>query len=324
MDNELIKNAKKQNNAKIVLQIFIPLLIAVLSFGYVSNVASSPEFHKETIMSLESKQENVLKLSAITVTTATTASLILGDRASSISDKLLDLTGYFMIILFAIMLEKYLVTIMGLVSFKIIIPIACILFSVFTIIDRKTMRKISLKLIAFAIVGFLIIPLGIELSNTIEKTFDEANIVKVLEESEKIQSEIAKDMPEDDTILSTSVIERVENEQNEQKEGLFATIGNTVGNIFNGAKRTISSAVGKVADVLVGTAKKAVEKLSQLLNRMIETIVVMLITTCLIPLLIIFAFVRLIVILFDADFNMDLNDVPKLSRLKDSLINRKK
>ena len=310
MDNELIKNAKKQNNAKIVLQIFIPLLIAVLSFGYVSNVASSPEFHKETIMSLESKQENVLKLSAITVTTATTASLILGDRASSISDKLLDLTGYFLVILFAIMLEKYLVTIMGLVSFKIIIPIACILFSVFTIIDRKSMRKISLKLIVFAVTAFLIIPLSINVSNTIENTYDEANIVRVTEESEKIENELK------DSSAYTDNSSINDNVDLEKETKLNNGIISSVKGLFADAKDNITNGISGVVNSVIKSANENIDKLTKYLNKMIETIAVMLITTCAIPILMIIVFLWLIKILFRTDFNLELKDITKLSELK--------
>ena len=310
MDNELIKNTNKQNNVKIVLQIIIPLLIAVLSFGYVSIVASSPEFHKETIMSLESKQENVLKLSAITVTTATTASLILGDRASSISSKLLDLTGYFLVILFAIMLEKYLVTIMGLVSFKVIIPIACILFSAFTIIDRKTMRKISLKLIVFAVAAFLIIPLSINVANTIENTYEEANIVRVTEESEKIENEIKESSVNTD---NSSINDNVDVEKETQ-----ATNGiiNSVKGLFADAKDTIANSVSGVVNSVIKGANEIIDKLTKYLNKMIETIAVMLITTCAIPILMIIVFLWLIKILFRTDFNLELKDITKLSELK--------
>ena len=310
MDNELIKNAKKQNNAKMLLQIIIPFLIAVLSFGYVSNVASSPEFHKETIMSLESKQENVLKLSAITVTTATTASLILGDRASSISDKLLDLTGYFLVILFAIMLEKYLVTIMGLVSFKIIIPIACILFSAFTIIDRKIMRKISLKLIVFAVAAFLIIPLSINVSNIIDNTYEEANIISVLEESEKIENEIKESSVNTD---NSSINDNVDAEKETQ-----ATNGiiDSVKGLFADAKDNITNGISGVVNSVIKSANENIDKLTKHLNKMIETIAVMLITTCAIPILMIIVFLWLVKVLFRTDLNIKLQDIPKLSELK--------
>lgn len=310
MRNVLIKNTKKINNAKIVLQIIIPLFIAALSFIYVSNVASSPEFHRETIMSLESKQENVLKLSAITVTTATTASLLLGDRASSISDKLLDLTGYFLVILFAIMLEKYLVTIIGLVSFKIIIPIACIMFSVFTIIDRKAMRKISLKIIIFAVFAFLIIPLSIDVANIIENTYEETNISRVAEESEYIENEIKEsNINTVNSSLNDNVDEQKETKTN---DGIIGSIKG----LFDDAKDTIANSVSGVVNSAVKGANESIEKLTKHLNNMIETIAVMIITTCAIPILMIIVFLLLIKVLFKTDFNLELKDIPKLSELK--------
>ena len=41
----------------------------------------------------------------------------------------MDLSGYFVVVLCAIFLEKYLVTITGFAAFKVLIPIACVLIS---------------------------------------------------------------------------------------------------------------------------------------------------------------------------------------------------
>ena len=244
------------------------------------------------------------------MTTATTASLILGDRASSISDKLLDLTGYFMIILFAIMLEKYLVTIMGLVSFKIIIPIACILFSVFTIIDRKAMRKISLKLIVFAVAAFLIIPLSINVSNTIENTYEEANIVRVTEESEKIENEIKESSANTD---NNSINDNVDVEKETQATN--GIIGSVKG-LFADAKDNITNGISGVVNSVIKSANENIDKLTKHLNKMIKTIAVMLITTCTIPILMIIVFLWLVKVLFRIDFNIELKDIPTITELK--------
>lgn len=59
-------------------------------------------------------------------TTATSAliTLIPGDVGTPIAEKVADLSGYLLIVLCAIFLEKYLVTITGYAAFKIFIPVA--------------------------------------------------------------------------------------------------------------------------------------------------------------------------------------------------------
>ena len=255
MEMKTIDNNKK-NNKILILKILIPLIIAIVSFSVVSNVANNPEYQSAMIQTLETKQENILKISATTVSIAAGANFLLGDRSRSVTDKLIDLTGYMLIIMFAIMLEKYLVTIMGLVSFKIIIPIACIMFSVFTIIDRKTIRKLSLKLIVFAITAFLIIPLSVKISNIIENTYEEAKIENVISVSEKIEDNIKNEIKESD------VDSGEKSNADTEDVGFFGAIKNIGKKITNTVKNVASSVANKFNEII--------EKLTKLLNKLIE------------------------------------------------------
>ena len=82
-----------------ICRILVPLLIALMSFIWLSKISESPKIHEKTITTLQTKQETILKLSAASATVAASASLLLGERANAVSNKLLDLTGYFIIIL---------------------------------------------------------------------------------------------------------------------------------------------------------------------------------------------------------------------------------
>lgn len=334
------------NKEKIIFlsKIIIPLVIAILSFTLVSKYAESKEIHEKTIATLQTKQDTVLKLSAASATIAAGASLLLGERANAVSNKLLDLTGYFIIILCAVMLEKYLVTILGLASFKIIIPVACILFSLFTIIDKEAMRKLSLKLFAFALVAFLIIPISVGISNVIEKTYAEANVESILDETEKLNDELNKisentennvvyeeDITQNNTDESSEISETADNSKEQQN--IFSKIGNDFNNLFSnskdkiigtvvGAKDKVASAVGNVVSIVTEKGKELIEKLTKNLNKMIEAIAVMLVTTCVIPIAIIIFFIFIVKMIFSVDINIDTKKLPKFSDVK-NIINTK-
>lgn len=314
---------KNKHKLLYALKIVIPLLIAILSFALFSNYAASDKLHNDTIATLQAKQDKVLQLSAASTAIAAGASLVLGDRAVAVSNKLLDLTGYFIIILSAILLEKYLVTVMGLVSFKIIIPIACIIFSIFTLIDRENMRKLAVKLVTFAVVAFLVIPFSVVISNVIENTYGNT-INKTIEEGESLKEELEvfsdkaiDDVNSGSTISNYEKAEVEENDSSSSENGNWIdSIKNNVGNFVSGAKENVSSAIGNVVKTVTGKAKEWIDKLTTQLNNMIDAIAVMIVTTCVIPILVIAFLIWIVKMLFSVNINIDAKKIPKLSEIR--------
>lgn len=103
------------------------VLAALLSIFAVGKRASDPAYHQASIDALAEKQETVLELTAASTAASAAITLLPGDTATPIAEKLADLSGYFLIVLCAIFLEKYLLTITSYVSFTILIPAACAL-----------------------------------------------------------------------------------------------------------------------------------------------------------------------------------------------------
>lgn len=79
----------------------------------------------ETIASLDEKKQTVMELTAASTVTSALITLLPGDTATPIAEKMADVSGYLLVVLCAIYLEKYLVTITGYVAFTYLIPIAC-------------------------------------------------------------------------------------------------------------------------------------------------------------------------------------------------------
>lgn len=124
-------------------RIIIPFIIALISIFGVSRAAASPEFHAKTIESLDEKRNTVMELTAASTAASAAITLIPGDTATPIAEKLADLSTYFLVVLCAIYLEKYLVTITGYAAFSILIPAACVLYmvSVFYFIGNSEFWK---------------------------------------------------------------------------------------------------------------------------------------------------------------------------------------
>ena len=82
------------------------VLAALLSIFAVGKRASDPAYHQASIDALEEKQETVLELTAASTAASAAITLLPGDTATPIAEKLADLSGYFLIVLCAIFLEK--------------------------------------------------------------------------------------------------------------------------------------------------------------------------------------------------------------------------
>ncbi len=109
------------NKQKCITAVIL-LLVAILSITVIGKYASAPENHQKTIASLDEKKQTVMELTAASTVTSALITLLPGDTATPIAEKMADVSGYLLVVLCAIYLEKYLVTITGYVAFTYLIP----------------------------------------------------------------------------------------------------------------------------------------------------------------------------------------------------------
>ena len=112
------------NKQKCITAVIL-LLVAILSITVIGKYASAPENHQKTIASLDEKKQTVMELTAASTVTSALITLLPGDTATPIAEKMADVSRYLLVVLCAIYLEKYLVTITGYVAFTYLIPNAC-------------------------------------------------------------------------------------------------------------------------------------------------------------------------------------------------------
>lgn len=186
-----------ENNKIKILSVGLAVLIAALSFFWAGNHFSNPETYETTIETLDEKSGNVLALATSAAAVSTGISMIPSDIANPIANQFADLSSTMMLILSAILLEKYLLTLTGAVAFKILIPIACAVFIGFVILKSETCKVVALKLFVFAIAIVLLVPASTTATNYIEKTY-EISIEKSLNEAENVTDELNSTAGEDE------------------------------------------------------------------------------------------------------------------------------
>ncbi len=249
--------------------------VALVSLIVFANIASNPETYTGIIGTLDEKKGNVMVLATTTTAASAAISTLPNDMGTPIAEKLVDFSSYFMVILAVIYLEKFLLTTLGFLGFGILIPVACALFAVAVFLRRGTLTRVNLqrlgtKLAAFGLALALVVPVSVWLTDNVDATFDES-----LAASNAAAQE------------ATEQLEESAQEQTQEDQGLLGGIANAVQDGWNG---------------LTQGAQQALDSLGDQLNTMIDTLAVMIVTSCLIPLLVLILFLQLVKIITGLDF----------------------
>ena len=217
------------------------LLLAVFSCLYAADWASDPRTHAEVIRALEEKTETVSVLSAGATGAAVLASMLPGDTATPVADKLADVAMYFMVVLCVLYAEKYLVSILGLAAFRILIPAALALAGVSLFWKPRGLRSLAVKLAVVGVALYLVIPASLTVSNLIDRTF-EASVQETVAAAEEFDRE--------------------------------------------GKEAESQGVLGSVLSTLTDGARQIRDKAVKLLNHYLRSLAVMIVTSCVIPLLV--------------------------------------
>lgn len=242
------------------------IVIALVSIFAISPVVSKNEFHKGTIEVLNSKEMRVTGITAAAVAASTGLAAIPGDATTPIANEILQLSSKLAVIIGAIFLEKILLTLTGYLTFTILIPISCALFMIYLFIKNDIFKRLAIKLAAFGLIIFIIVPLSVKVSSIIENNNDfKVKIDTTVQEANNIQTEESNDNSSEESSGWSAITSKV-------KEGV-SNIGNT--------------------------ANKALEKGKELLTNFIDAIAVLIITSCVIPIVVLLSFVWIVKIIFN-------------------------
>ena len=269
MQEQLNDKISKRTIITIVL-----ILIAILSIFVIAKVVGSHAFNASMIESLDEKKETVLKVSLSAAAASTALTVIPGDTAMPIANEIAQLTTYFIFILGAILLEKMLITVIGHVTFTYIIPLACVLGIVYLYTNQEVIRNLAIKLAIFGVVITLAIPTSIGVSEMIYASYEDS-VNQTIETAE----------------ANNAYIEEKKNELAEEDQNWFDKIGTYLNDLST-----------KVGSNITDMIKKG----EQTLSSFMDAIAVLIITTCIIPLIVILIFSWIIKILFGFDSGLSL------------------
>lgn len=275
---------ENEKQKKIIFAL-IPIVIALLSFFVIARFTSSTEFNAKTIQSLDDKKTTVMELTAASTAASAAITLIPGDVGTPIANKLADLSSYFLIVLSAIYLEKYLVTITGYAAFKMLVPIACVFFSGYLLWRKEILRVVAQKFLLFGLAVYLVIPASVKVADMIETTYAssiESTIETAKQTTDEIESETGESGQVDDKSSNEKSQSDSDSDSKENAGGFFS-------GLFNKVQEGVSTATANVENVL---------------NNFIEALAILLVTSCLIPILVLIFFVWLVKMLLGLNIDI--------------------
>lgn len=245
----------------------LALLTAILLVSrlFLADYVSSPERHAASIAALDEQKVTVMELTAATAATSVAVSAIPGDATTPVANQISELSSYLLLAVGAIMLEKVLLTLTGYVTFAFLIPAACILGGIALFRFRSLLLPLAVKLTVFGLAICLVIPASIRVGNLVEETFA---VQQTIDEAQR-----AADKAEEEAGAIT------EEEETNSLGGWLSQIG-----------EQITSGVSGV----IAQAESA-------LSSFVDAIAALLIVNCVIPLLVLWFFLKLTKIIWDID-----------------------
>lgn len=226
-------NEKKQHSVALSI-----LLIAVclLSFLWVSRVATDNAIFTQMNKTIDTKEQNVMALSAGTMGVSVAITLIPGDTGTTLAEKLSDMSGYMFLVLIGLYIEKILLLLSGTIAFRVLIPIGCIFCLYHLFFDRGFAWRLGVKMIVFGIAVFALVPTSVWVTQKIDNSSN-VSVEQRVEESSKKAEQIAKKAKKE---TSKNILDKIGN-----------AITTGMDNTINSAKTYFKNTMDIVAAMVV-------------------------------------------------------------------------
>lgn len=237
------------------------LIVAAL----LSEFVGRPHFENietwsSTIEVIDTKKDNVLALTTSTIALSAAISALPDDTGTPVAEQLTQLSGNLGIVLAVLYLEKYLLTILGFLSLGVLGPVAFVLLAISLLMHGRlttshALFTLGIRVLLVGIIAIAVVPASVWVTQRIDETY---------------QTSISQEKVGENADGS----ENAGGESQENKnfwESIADGASQLVSNLKNGVKSVTDNLVKQVTDLIEGA-------------------IVMIVTSCLVPLLVLAVF----------------------------------
>lgn len=242
--------------------VIVALLIIAALF---SEFVGRPHFENVetwsgTIEVIDAKKDNVLALTTSTIALSAAISALPDDTGTPVAEQLTQLSGNLGIVLAVLYLEKYLLTILGFLSLGVLGPVAFVLLAISLLMHGRlttshALFTLGIRVLLVGIIAIAVVPASVWVTQRIDETY---------------QTSISQEKVGENADGS----ENAGGESQENKnfwESIAGGASQLVSNLKDGVKSVTDNLVKQVTDLIEGA-------------------IVMIVTSCLVPLLVLAAF----------------------------------
>lgn len=275
-----------EKTRKISMILCAVLLVLSIALGF---IISPHAMDTETRSGdyLTGKRTEVLQLAAASTAASVAITALPGDAGTPIAEELAQLSGYFTVILTAIYFEKFLTAVAGTAALKFLIPIALAMIIAGLYFSGERLRSAGEKLLIFGLVLLLVVPFSVMLSRAVETTV----LSPTEEEAEQVTEEY---MSAEETPAPSETV----------KPQTAQDVVEIITDYITGAADTIAESASDAAESITGAVSEKIEAGKELLNRLVDQIAVLIITSCVIPIAVLLVLIWVLKILFSLDVRL--------------------
>lgn len=258
--------------------------VALFSATFFGGLLSSPDTYAGALATLDAKRDNVMALISSSAGLSTAISAIPDDTGTPIASELADLSKDFLVVLSAIYLEKYALTVLGFVAFRVLVPLGCLLGIGGVAAGagsgaRRTLLRVGAKVAVLGIALFLVVPASVAVSDLIDSTY-ETSVATAAQSADRIAQDISGEAQ--DGSDGTANGDATSGDGN-------AGSDNGGGGLWNPLE-----AITQVPSMVTDTVTNAISSAQRALNDLLEAFAVMVVTSCVVPLLTLALFLWLV------------------------------
>lgn len=237
------------------------LIIAALLSEFVGRPHfENVETWSGTIEVIDAKKDNVLALTTSTIALSAAISALPDDTGTPVAEQLTQLSSNLGIVLAVLYLEKYLLTILGFLSLGVLGPVAFALLAISLLMHGRlttshALFTLGIRVLLVGIIAIAVVPASVWVTQRIDETYQ----ISISQEESEGSAEESK--PTD-------------SESQENK--------NFWDSIASGAAQLVSNLKDGIKSVTDGVVEQV--------TNLIEGAIVMIVTSCLVPLLVLAVF----------------------------------
>ena len=225
-----------------LIKILCITFLMVFSLMVLTRIIPDSKYMQETISHLEESQNKIMKFSGTTIGTSVALSALPDDFASPLAGTVSDLNTYFIFMFAVIFVEKLIVLIGTKISLAYIIPFACVLYIASILTSKDLFKSFATKLLILGISLVIVIPFSTHFTDKVCAEYL-TYVDETISETEAGNNKINDVMSSSDE--NSSVFEKLSN--------AFKTAIQDANDLLAYFKNVVRKCVNSIAIMLVTT-----------------------------------------------------------------------